>query len=125
MNTGHAVLSPLEGIGIRLFSVGDGGQQMADTGIVLTSDADGLASVQLAPGEYVAQVQEDGLPQGCRSQQALRFTVQNMQQSGGEMICLGALGGVRARLIGGELRATRSWRRCALSCFLPMGRALA
>lgn len=100
---GHAVLSPLEGIGIRLFSVGDGGQQMADTGIVLTSDADGLASVQLAPGEYVAQVQEDGLPQGCRSQQALRFTVQNMQQSGGEMICLGALGGVRARLIGGEL----------------------
>lgn len=101
--SGEVVLSPVAGVGIRLLRIEDDGQRMTDTDIELTTQADGSATVQLAPGEYVAQVREEQLEAGCRSGQALRFTVYNTQQSEGELICLDALGGVRAELIGGEL----------------------
>lgn len=100
---GETVLSPVSGVGIRLLRIEDDGQRMTDTGIEEITQEDGSVSVQLAPGEYVAQVREEQLEAGCRSGQALRFTVRNTEQSEGGLICLDALGGVRAELIGGEL----------------------
>lgn len=98
---GNPSLASMQGMSIRLYSVAQ--SSMTETGIVLTTGEDGSASVSLAPGEYVAQVDSQGLAAGCRAPQALRFTVENTGSVEGELVCMDALGGVRARLIGGEL----------------------
>ena len=74
---------------------------MNDTGILLQTDADGVRSVRLAPGEYAAQTQ--GLAQGMTAPQAARFTMQNAQQTDVTLTCMDALGGVSVTLTGGTL----------------------
>lgn len=100
---GEAVKEALSGASVMLYRVSHDGQQMTDTGIVLTADDNGMASAQLERGEYVAQVDAQTLEAGCRAPQAVRFTVENMQTVSAELTCLDALGGVCVRLIGGEL----------------------
>lgn len=78
-----------------------GGQSVNDTGILLQTDADGVCSVRLAPGEYAAQTQ--GLAQGMTAPQAARFTMQNAQQTDVTLTCMDALGGVSVTLTGGTL----------------------
>ena len=100
---GEAMSDALAGASVMLYRVTGEGQQMTDTGIVLTSDENGMVSVQLERGEYVAQVDAETLSAGCRAPQALRFAVENAQDITGELVCMDALGGVRVRLTGGEL----------------------
>lgn len=100
---GETVSEALAGASVMLYRLSQDGQQMTDTGIVLETDENGMASVQLERGEYVAQVDAESIDAGCRVPQAMRFSAQNMQTVSGELTCMGALGGVRVRLIGGEL----------------------
>ena len=96
---GNAAEEPLSGAQVRIYSVQSGGQSVNDTGILLQTDADGVCSVRLAPGEYAAQTQ--GLAQGMTAPQAARFTMQNAQQTDVTLTCMDALGGVRVTLTGG------------------------
>ena len=98
---GNAVEEPLADAQVRLYSVRSGGQGMNDTGLLLQTDADGVCSVRLAPGEYAAQVQ--GLAQGMTAPQAVRFTMQNARQTDVSLTCMDAFGGVSVTLTGGTL----------------------
>lgn len=61
---GSAQTEPLEGAGIRIYKLEDGGQRMNDIGAALETDENGVCSISLAPGEYAAQVMKAprGLP---------------------------------------------------------------
>ena len=98
---GNAAEEPLSGAQVRIYSVQSGGQSVNDTGILLQTDADGVCSVRLAPGEYAAQTQ--GIAQGMTAPQAARFTMQNAQQTDVTLTCMDALGGVSVTLTGGTL----------------------
>ena len=98
---GNAIEEPLADAQVRLYSMQSGGQGMNDTGISLQTDADGVCSARLAPGEYAAQVQ--GLAQGMTAPQAVRFAMQNAEQTDVTLTCMDALGGVSVTLTGGAL----------------------
>lgn len=98
---GEKMTEALAGASVMLYRVT--GEQMTDTGIVLVSDENGMVSAALESGEYVAQVEAESLAAGCRAPQALRFVSENMQTVTADMTCMDALGGVRVRLVGGEL----------------------
>ena len=98
---GSAQTEPLEGAGIRIYKLEDGGQRMNDIGAALETDENGVCSISLAPGEYAAQVMK--APQGASAPQAVRFTSENTKDTELRMVCMDALGGVRVELTGGEL----------------------
>lgn len=100
---GASVYSPIAGAQLRLYAVEDGGQRITDTGIELTSGKDGTCFVKLAPGEYVAQAQ--GLKEEYQAPQSLRFSMQNAQETTGELVCMDTAGGVIVRLTAGELNS--------------------
>ncbi len=100
---GEETRAPIAGVPVRVYRVLDGGEGMEDTGVQLTTDENGRAVARLPQGEYVAQADVSAATPGALAPQALRFTTENMTRVSGEMLCPDALGGVRARLIGGEL----------------------
>ena len=100
---GTEVYAPISDVVIRLYRVSDDGESMADAGLQLVSGEDGRVSVRLPRGEYVAQADVSALTSQVQSAQAVRFAIDNGQTVSGELVCPDVLGGVRARLIGGEL----------------------
>lgn len=100
---GREVLTPLAGMNVHLLRVSEDGQQTTDLGVVLTSDESGSAEIRLEKGEYIARIDAQDLSSGWRAPQALRFVVENTKTFEGELVCMDALGGVRARITGGEL----------------------
>lgn len=100
---GHAALAPLSGARVRLYRVQEDGQRMTDMGLSLTSGEDGRIEYPLEAGEYIAQLDADGLAQGCRAGEAMRFVIANTQTVEGELLALDALGGVSVQMIGSGL----------------------
>ena len=100
---GDAVYAPVQGAQVRLYRVSSDGQQMTDTGIVLSTDELGQAAISLEAGDYAAAIEEQSLAQGWSSAQQARFSVSNTQKTSAELVCLDALGGVQVRLTGGTL----------------------
>lgn len=98
---GNAVVTPMENVGIRVFSVT--GDEMTDTGISLSSDAGGAVTLSLAAGEYVAQIDAQTVDSTIRTAQSVRLTVENTMEIEQELVCMAAEGGVRAQITGGEL----------------------
>ena len=97
---GEAVGSGIENARVRIYRVDADGQRTSDTGLELAADADGHAEVFLERGEYIAQLDASSLPEGCRAGDALRIQVENGQEIQGELLAMGALGGVRVRVTG-------------------------
>ena len=64
----------------------------------LTAGEDGLASVRLESGEYLALVTD-----ASGAEQGAQFEMANGQTTQVELLCFDALGGVRIELLGGEL----------------------
>ena len=100
---GQEILTPLAGMSVHLLRVSEDGQQATDLGVVLTSDEAGSAEIRLEKGEYIARIDAQDMSSGWRAPQALRFVVENTKTFEGELVCMDALGGVRARITGGEL----------------------
>lgn len=100
---GKPVLTPMAGVNVLLYQLSEDGQQMKDMGMGMVTGPDGKAAVRLAPGEYIAKAETEGMNAGVRAPQAVRFTISNMVSVDGEMVCMDAMGGVRAELTGGEL----------------------
>ena len=99
--SGRESFAPMDGVNVALYRVEGSG--LSDTGLELKTGADGMASVQLEAGEYVAKADVDGLAKGCRAPQALRFTAENTKTVSGSLTFMGELGGVRVQLTGGSL----------------------
>lgn len=97
---GTAVTDAISDARVRIYRVTEDGQRMSDTGMELISDADGRAEAFLETGEYVAQIDEQSLKEGCRAGDALRLQVHNGEEMQLELLSLDALGGVRVRMTG-------------------------
>ena len=100
---GETVSDAIEGARVRLYRVGADGQSMSDTRTELVSGADGRAELPLEAGEYVAQLDGQSLPAGCRAGDALRLQITNGEDVQAQLLALDALGGVRVRVTGGEV----------------------
>ena len=100
---GRRSVSAMSGVKVELYRLEEDGRQMRSIGSDLVSGADGMASIRLAPGEYVAKADDRKLESGVRAPAALRFTVENTQSVSGELTFMDALGGVKVRLTGGSL----------------------
>lgn len=99
---GSAAYAPVPGVNIRIYRAAQSGS-LTDTGIVLTTDAGGAASVRMEAGEYVAEADEQTLQQGMQAPQSVRFAIENTKATQAQLTCPDELGGVRVRLSGGEL----------------------
>lgn len=99
---GSAVYEPVQHASVRLYRVDSNGK-LTHTGDVLTTDESGMAHIALEAGEYAADVDEQALALGMSAADTVFFSVRNTQQTDAQLICLAALGGVRAQLTGGEL----------------------
>ena len=100
---GKYLLMPMAGVNVQFYQLTEDGQQMKDTGMGMVTGQDGSARVRLAPGEYIAKADAEGMDAGVGAPQAVRFAISNMTGVEGDMVCLDAMGGVRAELTGGEL----------------------
>ncbi len=98
---GGSAVAPMQGVGIRVFSVS--GDEMTDTGIRAQSDESGMVSVALPAGEYMAQIDAQTLAAGVRAADGVRLNIENTVDIEHAFVCLDALGGVRAQIVGGEL----------------------
>ncbi|MBQ7885633.1 MAG: hypothetical protein IJ313_01925 [Clostridia bacterium] len=99
---GGDVYAPVQGTSVRLQRV-DGDGKLTVTGDLLVTDDAGMAYVSLAAGDYAADVSEQALSQGMTGAKTVYFSVRNTEQTDAQLVCLDALGGVRASLTGGEL----------------------
>jgi len=100
--TGAAVYTPLASVHAQIYRV-DADGQSTDTGIELIMDETGRAEVQLAAGEYVIMVDERDLEESVHGMDAIHFTMEDAEVAEVRLIGFDMLGGVRARLSGGEL----------------------
>ncbi len=100
---GKPMQTPMAGVNVLLYALSRDGQQMMDTGIGMVTGQDGMAKVRLAPGEYIAKADAETMAEGVAVPQAVRFVMSNMSSIDTEMICMDALGGVRAVLTGEAL----------------------
>jgi len=99
---GEAVYEPLQGAAVRLYRVDDQ-EKLTDIGTILTTDEAGMAHISLQAGEYAADVDEQRLSHGAAGMQAVRFSLRNTEQTEVHLVCMDGIGGVSARLTGGEL----------------------
>ena len=100
---GHAQYTALPGVSVRLYRVSADGQGLTDTGLLLTSAEDGLAQASLMAGEYVAKIEEDSLPEGCRVGDPVRIQLANMMDTESELVCISGKGGILVNMIGADL----------------------
>ena len=100
--SGGAAYAPVAGAQVSVQRAEESGA-LTDTGVVLTTDENGLADVILPAGEYAAVLDAQTLALGCRAPEAVRFTVENTKQTEAALTCLHDKGGVRVRLTGGRL----------------------
>lgn len=100
---GAAVLTALTGAGIRLYRVEADGQTLVELDVELTSMEDGTLSVSLRPGSYVAQIDEQTLPQGYTAGASATFEVKNTESTQVQLTCMDAQGAMLVTLTGSVL----------------------
>ena len=99
---GEAIYAPIQGASVRLYRV-DASEKLTFTGDILVTDEAGMAYISLQSGEYAADVDEESLSYGMTGAQAVRFSLNNTEQTAVQLVCMDGIGAVAARLTGGEL----------------------
>lgn len=100
---GNIGQNPVEGISVRVFAVGEDGSVLHEIEQDEVSGADGSIVMRLPAGNYAAQMETDTLGNGWHAAETMLFSMENGRTTEIQLVCLDALGGVSARLVGGEL----------------------